>query len=440
MSLAAPTSPGRRGGLTRREALQTGLKGILAAAIAPRFLSTPLLGDAAPSNQLTVGLIGNGLICGSHFSALIGRDDCRILATCDVNLAKAERMRDAVLQHSDPKAGGGTARGVTAYQYFEDVLARPDVDVVFVCTPDHWHAGVANAAMIAGKDVYCEKPLTLTVREGRVLVNTARRCGRVLQTGTQQRSNGAFRKAAEIVRNGLIGEIRYIRTKLGEFPDAPFLAEVPVPAGFDYDRWVGPTPWRPYHPERVLGDYGGGWRRFLEYGGRKNGDWGAHHFDIIQWALGMDNSGPVEFIPKGWEGNPHQTHVYANGVRVERVGDDLKSMIEFTGTKGTVWVSRDDYLETDPPELATRPLAAGEAHLYASDDHHSDFFGAVRSRQRPIADVEIGHRSATVCHLNNIAEELGRPLRWDPHTEEIVGDEVAARRLDRPRRAPYALV
>lgn len=427
-------------GLTRRDALKTGLKGILAAAVAPRFLSSSLLGAAAPSNRINLGLIGNGLICGSHFAGLIGRDDCRIVATCDVARAKAERMRDQAQQQYGQDQAGGTWRGVTAYQYFEDVLARDDIDAVFVCTPDHWHAAAATAAMIAGKDVYCEKPLTLTVREGRVLVNTARRCGRVLQTGTQQRSNASFRKAAEIVRNGQIGEIRRIRTRLGHFPDAPFLAEAPLPAGFDYDRWLGPTPWRPYHPERVLGDYGGGWRRFLEYGGRKNGDWGAHHFDIIQWALGMDDSGPVEFIPKGWEDNPYQTHVYASGVRVERYEEELKAMIEFTGTQGTVWVSRDDFLETDPPELATRPLAAGETHLYASDDHHSDFLGAVRSRQRPIADVEIGHRSATVCHLNNIAAEFGRPIRWDPRAEEIVGDDVAARRLDRPRRAPYGLL
>jgi hypothetical protein len=153
----------------------------------------------------------------------------------------------------------------------------------------------------------------------------------------------------------------------------------------------------------------------------------------------MDESGPVEFIPKGFEGTPLQTHVYANGVRVERDDGNTKAMIEFTGTKGTVWVSRDDYLETDPPGLATRPLRADEAHLYVSDNHESDFFECVRSRQRPIADVAIGHRSATVCHLNVIAERLGRPIHWDPAKEEIVNDAVAARLLDRPRRAPYVL-
>jgi predicted dehydrogenase len=409
-----------------------------AASLASASLAFPQVmrgqSGRSPNDRLNVALIGNGLICGSHFGALTGRDDCRIVAVCDVNLVKARKMRDRAEKHY---AALNQPGGVDVYQYHEEVLARPDVDAVFVTTPDHWHAAIANAAMIAGKDVYCEKPLTLTVPEGRVLVNTARRHGRILQTGTQQRSNGAFRKAAEIVRNGLIGDIKHIRTRLGTFPAAQPLPEEPLPDEFDYDRWLGPTPWRPYNAKRVLGDYGGGWRCYMEYGGRKNGDWGAHHFDIIQWALGMDNSGPVEFIPKGFQGTPYQTHVYANGIRVERVDEGLKAMIEFTGTKGTVWVSRDDYLETDPPSLAARPLRAEDVHLYVSDNHHSDFFSCIRTRQRPIADVEIGHRSASVGHLSNIAQKVARPVRWDPLKEEIVGDPVAAALLDRSRRAPY---
>ncbi len=425
--LIGPRSPG----MSRRTAIGTGLKGILALSLAPQYLRAALSGPGAPSNRLSIGLIGNGLICSSHFEALVARDDCRIVATCDVRRSKAAAMA------ARAEAAYGTSGTVVAYQYPEQLLARGDIDAVFVCTPDHWHVAVALAAIRAGKDVYCEKPLTLSVREGRPLVNAARQYGRILQTGTQQRSNASFRKAAEIVRNGLIGDLKYIRTSLGEFPDAPNLPEEPIPGDFDYDRWLGPTPWRPYNERRVRGDYGGGWRCFFEYGGRKNGDWGAHHFDIIQWALGMDESGPVRFIPKGWEGTPYQTHVYASGVRVERVDKGLKSMIEFTGTKGTVWVSRDDYLETDPPSLAKRPLSPDEVHLYASNDHHDDFLGAVRTRQRTISDVETGHRSATVCHLNNIAARLNRPIQWDPAAEVIVGDEVASTYLTRTRRAPY---
>jgi predicted dehydrogenase len=427
--------------LTRRALLKNGLAGVFACGVAPNIFPARLFGQGAPSNRLTIGLVGNGLIASHHVGILTGRtEDCRIVATCDVVRSKAGKMRERLEKaYGDETESGRATRGIDVYAKHEELLARDDIDVVWVCTPDHWHAAVAKAAMLAGKDVYCEKPLTLTVREGRVLVDTARRYGRVLQTGTQQRSNKSFRKAAEIVRNGWIGDIKRIRTRLGSFPAADPLPAEPVPEDFDYDRWLGPTPWRPFNARRVKGDYGGGWRCFLEYGGRKNGDWGAHHFDIIQNALGMDDSGPIEFIPRGFEGCKYQTHVYGNGIRVERYEDGLKPMIEFQGTKGTVGVSRDDVTESDPPGLFSRPLRAEDVHLYASDNHHSDFFNCVRTRQRPISDVEAGHRSATVCHLNAMAAQLGRTLRWDPRKEEIIGDPVASRLLDRPRRAGYPL-
>ena len=438
MSQPAPESSSV---LTRRTAIKHGLAGIVATGLAPLFLPSRLFGASAPSNRLTVGIVGNGLIARSHVGALVSRDDCQIVALCDVWRSKAEDMRKRVEQGYADNAGTASFKGLDLYGTHEELIARPDIDVVFVTTPDHWHAAVSIAAMQAGKDVYCEKPMTLTVREGRVMVDVARRTGRVLQTGTQQRSETAFRRAATIVRNGWLGDIKLIRTRLGRFPAAPQnLPEEPIPEGLNYDRWLGPTPWRPFNPERIRGDYSGGWRNFLEYGSRKNGDWGAHHFDIIQWALGMDDSGPVEFIPAGFEGNPYQTHRYANGVTVQRVDGNQPAMIEFIGTKGKVGVGRDDYLVCDPVALATRPVRADEQHLYESNDHHTDFFNCVRTRQRPIADVEVGHRSATVGHLCGIARQLRRPLKWDPAKEEIVGDPVASRLLDRPRRAPYALL
>ena len=426
--------------LTRRAAIQRGLAGIFAYAVAPNVFPSSLFGKNAPSNRLTVGLVGNGLICNSHIGTLLGRDDCRILAVSDVWRTKAVKARDRIEKSYATDQDKGTYKGVDIYAKYEDLVARNDIDVVFVTTPDHWHAPIARTAMIAGKDVYVEKPITLTLREGRMLVDTARQHGRIFQSGMQQRSEVSFRKAAELVRNGLIGDITRIRTRLGEFPPPLPLPAQPVPPDLDYDRWLGPTPWRPYNEKRLLGNYGGGWRCFWEYGARKNGDWGAHHFDIIQWALGMDNSGPVQFIPKGFEGAPYQTHIYANGVRVERYEDGQKFMIEFTGTKGTIGVSRNAEFETTPSSLATRRLRSEEIHLHVSDSHHSDFFACVRSRQRPITDVEIGHRTASVCHLSGIAENLGRAIRWDPVKEEIIGDPMAASMLDRPRRAPYALL
>lgn len=432
--MSVPSAPFPRR-VTRRTALKHGLAGILAAGAAPLLLPARLFGAGAPSRRLQVGIVGAGLNAASHVNPLVRREDCRLVAICDVWRRKAERMADRVAQ-----AYGQEADRPALYPTHEDLIASADIDVLFVCTPDHWHAPITCAALRAGKDVYCEKPLTLTVAEGRTVVETARRTGRIVQTGSQQRSEGAFRRAAAIVRNGWIGDIQSVRAKLGHFPQWQPLAEEPVPDDLDYDRWLGPTPWRPYHEQRIRGDYGGGWRIFYEYGGRKNGDWGAHHFDIIQWALGMDDSGPVEFIPAGFEGTKYQTHRYANGVVVERVDENQPAMIEFIGTKGRVRVGRNAYLETEPGALATRALRAAEVQPYASESHHEDFFSCVRSRQRPICDAEVGHRSATICHLNNIAAALQRPVRWDPAREQVIGDPIAARQLDRPRRAPYGLL
>jgi predicted dehydrogenase len=333
---------------------------------------------------------------------------------------------------------GDRNKGIATYQYSEELLARKDIDAVWVTTPDHWHAPLSNAAMKAGKDVYCEKPLTLSIREGRVLVETARRYGRILQTGSQQRSERAFRKACEMVRNGWIGEIKAARARLGEFALPAPLAAEPIPQDFDYDRWLGSTPWRPYNAQRVLGNYGGGWRKYFEYGARKNGDWGAHHFDIIQWALGMDNSGPVNFLPKGFEGAEYQSHIYADGTRVWK-NHPVKNgqMIQFIGDKGEVLVSRGGRLETTPVELASREPGPNEIRLYASDHHEGDWISCIRSRKQPICPAEIGHRTATVCHLNGIAERLNRPIKWDPANEQIIDDEFASRWMDRPHRAPY---
>ena len=405
----------------------------------PCIVPASVFGQNTPSNRITLGLIGMGLMMGSHHNIGLGREDTQVLAVCDVDRKKREQAKTKTEQHYGAKKASGAYKGCEAYNEYERIIERKDIDAVFVVTPDHWHAMISIAAMKSGKDVYVQKPMTLTVREGRLISDVARQYSAILQVGSQQRSERAFRKACEIVRNGWIGKVHTVFTHLGEFPAAQSLPEEPIPDGFDYDRWLGPTPWYPYNKKRVEGNYGGGWRCFWEYGSRKNGDWGAHHFDIIQNALGMDNSGPVEFIPLGFEGAKYQAHVYANGVRVERNEDGLKPMIEFQGTKGKVEVSRDDLFETDPADLVSRPLRGDEIHLYASDNHHSDFFNCVRTRQRPISDVEAGHRSATVCHLSGIAAQVGRAIRWDPKKEEIIGDAVASSLLDRPRRAGYAL-
>ncbi len=411
---------------------------------APLILPGSVLGKdggTAPSNRITMGLIGHGLIMGGHRGYHLQRKDVQVLAVCDVHVGKRAKALSQVEETYAEREGVSCYKGCEAYHEFERVMERDGIDAVVVGTPDHWHAPISVAAMRSGKDVYVEKPMTLTIEEGKVMRTVAERYGRILQVGSQQRSEQAFRKACEIVRNGWIGEVHTIYAGLGSFPPPHHPPAEPIPKGFDYDRWLGPTPWFPYNEERVAGNYGGGWRRFWEYGSRKNGDWGAHHFDIIQWALGMDDSGPVEFIPKGFEGTEYQTHVYADGAKVLRDHPRPNGhMIHFIGSEGTVSVSRGGRIDATPEALVRRSLGPNDIHLYESRDHRGNWLEGIRTRKPTICHVGVGHRTACICHVSGIAERLGRPLKWDPDSEQIVGDPDAARMMDRPRRAPYTML
>ena len=424
---------------TRREFLRSAALAGAALAL-PTIVPATVFGRNAPSNRITMGLIGMGLMMGGHHQIMLGRDGVQVLAVCDVDRTKRERAKERTEKSYAAKTASGSYKGCDAYNEYERVIERKDIDAVIVVTPDHWHTMISLAAMKSGKDVYVQKPMTLTIREGRLMSDANKQYGAILQVGSQQRSERAFRKACEIVRNGWIGKVHTIYTDLGEFAPPQTLPEEPIPDGFDYDRWLGPTPWYPYNKRRVEGNYGGGWRCFWDYGSRKNGDWGAHHFDIIQWALGMDHSGPVEFLPKGYQGAEYQSYVYANGTKVWK-NHPVKhgQMIQFIGESGEVLVSRGDRLETTPAALNDRPLSPSDIHLYESYNHEGNWLECIRTRKPPICPAEIGHRTATVCHLNGIAERLGRPITWDPVKEEIIGDAYASRWLDRPRRTPYVM-
>jgi predicted dehydrogenase len=418
--------------LSRRHVLKGGIASVIAWSTAPMILSPRVLGrpgETGPNSRINVGIIGNGLISSGHRGFCLTQKATQVVALCDVNKQTLDKAMD------EAKGKGTTCQG---YGDSRELCARTDIDAVFVTTPDHWHAAIAIDAMRHGKDVYVEKPMTLTIEEGKAMRSAAERYGRIVQVGSQQRSNNSFRRAAELVLNGYIGTVHTIVCRLGEFPPPTQFAEEPVPSHLDYDRWLGPTPWEPYNGERVKGNYGGGWRRFWEYGSRKNGDWGAHHFDIVQWALGMDDSGPELFVPKGFDGD-HQYHTYAKGPKVIRDGDSKGAMIRFIGDKGEVHVSRDDKFETTPAGLKSLVLKPDDKRLYVSNDHRSDWLNSIRTRQQPICHVGIGHRTATICQLSGIAERLGRPVKWDPASEQIIGDPVATRMMDNPRRAPYSL-
>jgi len=403
------------------------------AIAAPMIVKSQTLGlsGTSPNNRIQIGLIGNGKIMEGHRGYYATQDRTEVLAVCDVKKWERENAKEDVENNSDASPD--------TYEHFEELLARKDIDAVVVGTPDHWHAAIAIAAMSAGKDVYVEKPMTLTIAESKAMVAAQKRYGRVLQVGSQQRSDTRFRKACEMVRNGWIGELKEIRARLGNFPP-PILKETEeIPEGFNYDKWLGQTPWEPYFEERIKGDYGGGWRRYWEYGSRKQGDWGAHHYDIIQWALDMDESGPTLFVPKGYQGEPYQYHQYASGLRVYRDHNDMGGhMIRFIGTKGEVLVSRDG-IASDPTDLCQRPLGPGDQRLYRSDDHRANWLDCIESRGKPICNVNVGHRSGTVCLLSGIAERLERPIQWDPEKQTVVGDSTALRMMDRPRRKGYEL-
>lgn len=419
---------------SRRSFLKQGA--ILGASLfaAPMILKAETLGlngRTGANNRINMGFIGHGLQMRGHVG-IVGNADVHPLYVCDVKADKLKEAKDDM-----------TARGypdVVATPDYEDIINDPAVDAVVIVTPDHWHAAIAIAAMRAGKDVYVEKPMTLTIAEGKAMVEAEARYGSIVQVGSQQRSERAFRKAAEMVRNGWIGEIKEVYVGLGTFPPPTLSAEEPIPAGFNYDKWLGPAPYEPYTANRVLGNYGGGWRSYWEYGSRKNGDWGAHHFDITQWALGRDDTGPTKFIPQGYKGAEYMSYEYEDGIRVVRDHKDRKGhMIRFIGSEGEVLVSRGGRLDTTPAEFASRPLSPDEIHLYNSDNHKGNWLECIRSRKKTICHAGIGHRTATICQLAGIAERLGRPIHWDPKTEQIVGDEYAQRWQDRPRRAGYEL-
>ena len=441
-------------------------------AIAAPWVVPSTVFAAAPSNRINAAVIGNGNQSTLDIPAFLQQDDVQVVAVCDVNTAShgyrvpeqflgRKPAQEKVEAYYAAKTASGRYSGCKAYNDFRDVLARADVDAVAIIVPDHWHAPMTIAAAKAGKDIYCEKPLTLTVGQGQAMIRAVRSHGRVLQTGSQYRSNPACRFACELVRNGRIGQLKKVTclVPLNNAVDpGPGWKPMPVPEGFDYDLWLGPAPKAPFHAGRCFYRF-----RFIrDYSGGQTTNFGAHSFDIAQCALGMDGSGPVEFEdadskwppPGGLYNTAAEVHFrarYANGVELECVTRKPFWGVRFEGTEG--WINFEyGGMKSHPESIAASKIAAGEIHLPVANpeggakvgkdlifDHVSNFIAAVKSRRDPIEPVEVGHRSATICHLGNIAMLLKRKIRWDPAKEEIVGDAEAAAMLARPMRAPWRL-
>ena len=387
----------------------------------------------APSDIISLGFIGTGKQGRGLTNSFLSTNEARIVAMSEVYKAKAQLTIDRIKTFYEKNPQSGTYSEIPVYNDFRELLARKDVDAVVIATPDHWHAAMAVRAAEAGKDIYCEKPLALTVKEGRAMVNAARKYNRVFQTGSMQRSWPEFRQAAELIRNGYIGEVKSIKVNVGPPPKPYDLPAETIPEGLDWSAWLGPNAAVPFNSELApptSKDVFPNWRNYKEFGGGMVTDWGAHMFDIVQWALDMDNSGPVEVIAPDGKEHPFLTYRYENGIIMTHEKWDWNNAILFTGTEGEFRVQRKK-IETTPASLATRVIAETEKHVYKSENHYKDFFDAMRKRSKPICDVEIGHRTASVCNIGNIAYQLNRPLQWNPKKETFKNDKEANALLGR---------
>lgn len=447
---------------SRRDFLHSTIPAATAAFAFPSLIpgsALGLSGGVAPSNRITVGIIGTGNQGFNDINSFLADDRVQIVAVCDVNRESAgywdgkiggrEPARRLVEKHYGKNRPSGNYHGCDALHDYRELLGRAGIDAVEICTPDHWHALMVLDACKAGKDIYCQKPLSLTVTEGRAMSYAVQTRKVVFQTGSQQRSDRRFRRAAELVRNGRIGDLVTVRVGLpGGRTDYAKTGSrkkpEPVPAGFDYDFWLGPARSAPYAPARCHVNF----RWIYDYSGGNVTDWGGHHPDCAQWGMGTELSGPIAiknakgvFPPDElWNTATEFSFeaVYDNGVTMI-VSNREKMGVTFQGKSGSIYVNRGK-LEAEPKSLLDSKIGPEGIHLYASDDHFRNFIDCVISREPTAAPVEVAHRSITICHLGNIAMRLGRDsLRWDPRTEQIVGDHEASQMLSRPYRAPWVL-
>ena len=418
------------------------LRSTAAAAAAPLLLPSRIWAapaDAKPNNRIVFGSIGVGTQGRHLLNSFLPHASVQVVAVCDVDTTRREHHKKKVEEFYTTKQDQAF-KGCAAYHEFEELLARKDIDAVIIATPDHWHAYPAVAAARAGKDIYCEKPLSLTIHEARAMVNATRKNKRVFQTGSMQRSDGSFWKGCTLVRNGKIGQIKEVYANVGGPSKWCDLPEEAMEPGLDWDRWLGPAPLRAYNSvlsPRGVHDGFPNWRSYREYSGGGMTDWGAHHFDIAQWGLGMDDSGPIEITPPDGKDIKRLTYTYANGTKLIHGGlEGYNFGVVFVGTEGKVCVDRGRF-KAEPASLEKENFDALPVKLYKSNNHYKDFVDAIRSRQRPICDVEIGARSVTVCHLGNLAYWNNVALKWNPKTEKFLGNAAANKWLDREKRGPW---
>ena len=437
--------------LSRREFL-CAAAAVGAGMALPSIVPASVFGAEAPSERIAVGCIGVGRMGTGDLTDALGIKLAQVVAVCDVDSKRVEIAQKRVDSFYAERQPGGQYKGCGAYGDFRELLARGDIDAIQISTPDHWHMIPAIEAAKAGKDIFLQKPLSLTIREGRFISDTVRRYGRIFQIGSQQRSDGRFRQACELVRNGRIGKLHTIKVGFGTDPGCEVKPEMPVPANLNYDMWLGPAPWAPYtedrvHPQNSL-TARPGWLRISDYGAGMITGWGSHHLDIAHWGMGTEYTGPIEIEGRAefptdglWDvhGDFHIEYTYANGVRMIAADEKVhKNGVRFEGDRGWIFVTR-GAIDAEPKSLLKETIGAGETKLYVSNHHKANFYECVKSRAETIAPVEVAHRSCSACLLGDIAMRTGRKLKWDPAKEQFIGDPVVSMMLSRTMRSPWTL-
>lgn len=455
--------------ISRRRFIQSSVKAAALTSVTigfPSIVPASVLGKFAPSNRINIGAIGTGRISRDHDMPGVWKyDQARIMAVCDLDKKRANDARSLVNDYYSKK----TAKpydGVTVYYDYRELLQNKDVDAIIISTPDHWHSIIAIDAVKAKKDIYLQKPTSLTIAEGRALSDAVRQSKQIFQIGSQQRSTAQFRYAAELVRNGRIGDLKTVYVGLPGDPSGDEEPEMPIPANLNYDMWLGSTPEVYYTEKRVhpQNDYSRpGWLRCEQFGAGMITGWGSHHIDSAHWGMGTELTGPIEvwgtaeFPKRGlWDvhGIFRTEAMYANGVKMV-VSNELPNGIKFEGTKGWIFVTRGNYqatasdpvansqgvkpLEASDPSIIKSVIGPNEIHLYESKDHHGNWLECIKSRKETIAPVEVAHRSCSACLVHHVAMKVKRKIYWDPVKERFNNDDEANGMLSRPQRSPYVL-
>jgi myo-inositol 2-dehydrogenase / D-chiro-inositol 1-dehydrogenase len=430
----------------------------------PTIVPSSVFGKNAPSNKINIGQIGCGRIAREHdLPGTWQHDVARIVAVSDVD---SKRMREGkeLIEQFYTKKMGSPYLALKQYADYHEMLQDKDIDAVIISTPDHWHSQPAMEAALAGKHIYLQKPTSLTIKEGRQLVETINKTNVILQLGTQQRSSFQFRRAAELVRNGRIGKLHTVRIGLPGDPSGPEAPTMPIPTNLNFDMWLGSTPQVPYteigvHPQH---DYSRpGWLRHENYGAGMITGWGQHHFDSAAWGMDTELTGPrfieaVAEFPRSGLWNVHGDFMvkaeYDNGITMLTSGG-YPNGIRYEGSEGWIWVSRGNYtasasdpvaqgnnakaLDASDPKILQSEIAAREIHLYESEEHHGNWLDCIQSGELPLSPAEIGHRACSVCLVSHVAMKVGRKLEWDPKAERFINDDEANSHLSRSQRAPY---